>query len=64
MYMHLIYVLWEQLYEKVLKELFYEDFHDLLQQKQSRAYSSSTAFIRHEVNVNFLSRYRRRTLVL
>ena len=36
MYVHLIYVLWEQLYEKVLKELFYEDFHDLLQQKRNR----------------------------
>ena len=64
MYVHLIYVLWEQLYEKVLKKLFYEDFHDLLQQKRNRAYSSFTAFIRHEVKVNFLSHYRRCTLVL
>lgn len=64
MYVHLIYVLWKQLYEKELKELFYEDFHDLLQQKRNRAYSSFTAFIRYEVNVNFLSHYRRRTLVL
>lgn len=51
MYVHLIHVLWEKLYEKVLEELFYEDFHDLLQQKRNRAYSSFTAFIRHRTLV-------------